>query len=172
MKKIVLIILWIATFFAMYKTGATGNQLINAETPLGIINMELAFTSSNMETVYNSWLKNNDMSAGFNSTYWDFLFLVCYGTLLWYLASYFATYFKKLKSIHIIGLLCSKLAIVAALLDIIENIGIFYFLNGGLNNIIVLAISIISAIKWIFALLALLYCLAIGLFWLKKQVLK
>lgn len=70
------------------------------------------------------------------------------------------------------GLMLANGAIVAGMLDIMENAGMLFTLQGNINNAVLSLTTTVSIIKWVLALAAVAYLLVFGaayLFRLKKN---
>ena len=63
----------------------------------------------------------------------------------------------------------AKGAILAGLLDIVENAGMLFPLHGNINNSILLLTTAVSIIKWILALAAVAYLLVFGAGYLSRK---
>jgi len=166
MKKYLLLILLIGTgvmIVVMTKTGAT---LKTPATPRGILDLEFASNSSKVAIVTTAWAGDN-IGAAKTNTYLDFLFLIFYSLFLFFTCKKIA----RLSSgwFSNTGLLFAKGALIAGLLDVLENSGMLYnlsFSNG--PGIVALLTTTCSLIKWGLALTAAAYCLT-GLVYIITQ---
>jgi len=160
------------TFVMLYVMASTGKTLKTPATPLGIINLELAFNVSKTNTVMAAWSSTgtanvDNIKVAIKNTWLDFIFLFFYSLFLFYscksISESFSGFLQQLGKVFAI---C---ALNAGLLDIAENAGMLFTLNGFSSNSIALFTAVCSAIKWILALSALAYVVLFGpLFLLKK----
>ena len=160
MKKLLLpffLIGSIAMMFVMVKTGAI---LKTPQAPMGILNLEFAYSTAKTTPIINSWASINHadvITAAKNNTYWDFLFLFFYAGFLFLackkIAANTAGIFSKA------GKLIAQGALLAGCLDIIENTGMLLTLSNQGSSSIALSTTIVSIIKWVLALVAVLYML-------------
>ena len=139
----------------MAKTGAS---LKTPATQKGILDLEFAHNSANTAVVINAWASNStidNIGAAKNNTYYDFIFLFFYALFLFFTC-------KKIAQINNsnIGLLIAKGALGAGVLDIFENVGMLITLSGKSSDSIAMLTTIISAIKWVLAIAAVIYMLA------------
>ncbi len=144
----------------MSKTSAT---LKTPATPLGILNLEFAYNAAKAGTVLNAWQPNERIDnieiAKFN-TWLDFIFLFFYSLFLYKASKMLSGTYKG--TLQKTGLLLANGAILASLLDIMENAGMLFTLQGNINNTILLLTTAVSIIKWILALAAVAYLLIFG----------
>lgn len=144
----------------MSKTSAT---LKTPATPLGILNLEFAYNAAKAGTVLNAWQPNERIDnieiAKFN-TWLDFIFLFFYSLFLYKASKMLSGTYKG--TLQKTGLLLANGAILAGLLDIMENAGMLFTLQGNINNAILLLTTAVSIIKWILALAAVAYLLIFG----------
>lgn len=146
----------------MAKVGA---PLKTENTPLGIINLELAFNGKYASAIRLDWLYSfsgsmSKVAIAIRHTWLDFVFIFFY--------SYFLFYGCKSVSDSLSGFV-SKMgrwiavgALYAGLFDIIENIGILLMMKGYITNGIALATGIFSAVKWVIVVVALGYVALAG----------
>ena len=148
-----------------------GEPLKTKDTPLGILNLEFAYNSAKTATVLDAWVPNppdDRIAIAKHNTWLDFIFLFFYSIFL-FLAStaisrVFGGWFGR------IGKLIAKGAIVAGLLDTVENTGMLLTLSGKGSDAIALCTTICSVIKWALALLAVLYVMTAGLGLLRSRL--
>jgi hypothetical protein len=141
----------------------TGSSLQTKETPLGILHLELPFNKLKADSVLTTW-KNSFNNAGTTNiqvaktnNWWDFLFLIFYSLFLFTAINRLADNFTG--GFGRAGKKLGRLAFVVAALDIAENIGMFQMLDGNVTNGIALFTSICSSIKWLLAIMLVLYIL-------------
>lgn len=150
---------------------STGRTLKTSTTPQGILNLEFAYNSKQVNTVLNAWSParsggTDNIRVAIKNTWLDFIFLFFYSLLLFYacmiISVSFSGFFQKLGSFLAMG------ALNAGLLDIAENAGMLISLNGYTTDVISMFTAICSIIKWLLALSALAYILLAGPFFLYK----
>jgi len=172
MKTINWLFIIAGTFIMMYVMMVTGKTLKTPATPLGILDLEFAYNSSKTAHVVKAWSAINpanidNIKVAIRNTWLDFIFLFFYSLFLFYccrsIAESFSGFLKKTGNIFAVG------ALYAGLLDIAENAGMLLTLNDFSSNNIALFTTVCSVIKWLLALVALIYTLLFGpLFLLKK----
>ena len=131
---------------------------------MGILNLELAFNSSNTATVLNAWAPNetvDNIAVAEKNTWLDFIFIFFYPIFLFLgskaISGSFRGWFGR------VGKLIAKGAIIAGLLDVVENTGMLLTLSGKGSGTIALCTSGSSSIKWALVLLAVLYVITGGI---------
>jgi hypothetical protein len=168
MKKLLLPFLFVGTMFMIFVMGKTGASLKVAHTPKGILDLEFAYNKTKTTSIINAWSLNiivDNISKAKINTYLDFIFLAFYASFLFFGCKKIAESNKSN-----IGLLIAKGALLAGLLDIIENIGMLISLSGYASNTIAIITTFCASIKWILAIIAVLYLLiGILLFAFRKK---
>ena len=148
----------------------TSTTLKTSATPLGILNLEFAYSSTKAGIVLNAWQPNEKIDnievATFN-TWLDFIFLFFYSLFLFTGCKILSANYSG--TIQNAGLMLAKGAILAGLLDIVENVGMLFTLHGNSNNVILLLTTAASIIKWILALAAVAYLLVFGAGYLARK---
>ena len=160
MKKLLLPFFLIGTIALMVVMAKTGAVLKTPEAPNGILNLEFAYNTTKTTPIINSWasISHTDViTAAKINTYWDFLFLFFYADFLFLACKKIAA--KTSGSFSRAGKLIAKGALWAGFLDIIENAGMLLTLNNQGSSTIALCTTVISIIKWMLALVAVLYVL-------------
>jgi len=173
MKQINWFFLVAGTFVMIYVMSVTGKSLKTPATPLGILNLELAYNSSKINTVLIAWSgsgenETNRISAAKKNTWLDFIFIFFYALFLFYSCITISDSFTGLT--RSLGRFFAAGALNAGLLDIAENAGMLMTLNGFSSNSIALLTAICSAIKWSLALAALFYVLFLGPLYLLRKM--
>ena len=173
MKKTLIFLFFAGTIgmiFIMSDTGKTLSQ--PAATPHGILHLELAYNKASTDTIMKAWETGgsgmiDNIAAAKNNTHWDFVFLFFYGGFLFLfcrqLAGSFNGFLKKAGNIFAVA------ALLAALLDVGENIGMLQTLSGKGSDSIAMFTAICSGIKWVLVLLSILYALVAGAGWIYKK---
>ena len=174
MKKYAIPFFLIGSLLMIYVMVKTGAPLKTLATPNGILDLEFAYNTEKTAIVTNAWAITGPVdiiaAAKFN-TWLDFIFLFFYSIFL------FLTSKKIYRSFSgkfgQAGKTIAKGALLAGMLDIIENAGMLTTLSGNGSGLISFMTSFCSVIKWTLAIMAVLYVLtgAIGLLRakLKKQ---
>jgi hypothetical protein len=160
MKKLLLPFFFLGTIAMMVVMSRTGAILKTPETPMGILNLEFAYSTAKTTPVINSWASLNKadvIAAAKNNTYWDFVFLFFYAGFLFLACKKIAA--KISGPVSKAGNLIAKGALVAGFLDILENTGMLLTLSNQGSSNIAFATTFVSVIKWGLALIAVLYVL-------------
>ena len=172
MKNINWLFIVAGTFIMIYVMTSTGKTLKTPATPLGIINLELAYNVAKTNTVIAAWSATpnadiDNIKVAIKNTWLDFIFLFFYSLFLFYSCKSMAESFSG--PLQKLGKFFAIAALNAGLLDIAENAGMLFTLNGFSSNSIALFTATCSAIKWVLALSALAYVVLFGpLFLIKK----
>ncbi len=152
----------------MAKTGA---PLKTPATPLGILDLEFAYTDIKTTTIINAWYEESHphkIFVAIYNTFWDFLFLFFYAGFLFLACKKIALNVKGTASK--IGNLIARGAIVAGILDVFENIGMLLSLHGHIHQVISFLTVFFSVIKWGLAIIAVLYVLTGLLQWAFQKI--
>jgi hypothetical protein len=163
MKKYLLLFLLMGTVVMMVVMAKTGASLATKDTPIGILNLELPFNKLKADSVVTAWKTSFDKNGTVNiqvaktNTWWDFLFMIFYSSFLFVAVTKLADNFNG--GFGRAGKNLAKAAFIVAALDIAENIGLFQMLNGNITHGIALFTSICSTIKWLLAIVIVLYML-------------
>lgn len=164
MRNIIFPFLFIGSMamaFIVTKTGATLNT---EKTPHGILDLELAYSVSKVETVINAWTPSdinpiNNIAVAKTNTWWDFVFLIFYAPFLFTLCKKISRSYKTNSLVSKAGNLFANAILIAGMLDVVENIGIFQSLNGNIGHGIALLTASASLIKWMLVIGCLLFIL-------------
>jgi len=160
MKKILIPLFILGTGFMMYIMSQTSTLLKTPETKAGIINLELANTTSKTSAILTAWAPTattNRIEVAKINTYWDLLFLFFYAGLLYLLCHFIAD--NTAGAIARAGRLVANAAIVAGICDVMENTGMLFSLNGLVSPIVSGCTAFFSVIKWGLVVIAILYVL-------------
>lgn len=156
MQKSKFIISILGTLVMIYIMAVTGSKLKTDATPNGIINLEFANTTTKAATVLNAW-KGDLISTAKINTYWDFAFLFFYGFLFYTICRWIQQK-QPLTRIGKLGNYFAKLSIIAALLDVVENVFMLKVLANQHSEFQLVIMSLASYTKWFFVALIILYC--------------
>lgn len=143
--------------FVMAKTGAT---LKTAATPHGILDLEFAYNTAKAASIMQAWAPTTELdniTAAKINTYWDFLFLFCYAGFLFLACKRIAA--KTGAGFSKAGSIVAKGAIAAGFLDILENSGMLLTLSGQGSAAIAFCTTVAALVKWVLAIMAVLYVL-------------
>jgi len=160
MKKLLLPVFFTGTIVMMIVMAKTGAPLKTSATPHGILDLEFAYNTAKTSVVMNAWAAGNgtdNIAAAGTNTWFDFLFLFFYSIFLFLACKRIA------QNIHgpvaRAGNLVAKAALLAGFLDVLENIGMLITLGGNTSGTIALLTTFFSMVKWVLALIAVLYVL-------------
>lgn len=132
----------------------TGHPLKTPTTPSGILTLEFANTAAKVQSIVDAWQpvnnrgRSNIAQARLN-TYWGFVFILFYSSLLYYWNRYYSRTTIKYR---FIGKVVGLITILAGILDIVENLGMFKSLSGNISTSNSQLTSVCATIK--FCLLA------------------
>ena len=126
-------------------------------SPRGIIDMELACTPFRAAQLYNAW-QPLLIERAITNTYIDFIFILCYGTLLCCLcllvSSYFGALWRRAGKWLAVGML------VAAFFDVVENILMLKILRGSMGPELVASTYMFAFVKFALVITGILYIIA------------
>jgi len=160
MNKIILLVFLIGTLVMMIVMSRTGAPLKTSATPNGILNLEFAYDTTRVNAIITAWSSTpgvDTIDAAKKNTYLDFIFIFFYALFL-YLASMklnekFGGKFGKA------GKWIGRGALLAGGLDVLENAGMLVSLSGHTSDPVVLFTVICAVLKWLLAVVAVLYVL-------------
>jgi hypothetical protein len=171
-KLPVLIFLAAGSLIMMKVMVQTGATLKTPSTPLGILNLEFAYTAEKALAVILAWtglIPADNVLAAIVNTWLDFIFLLFYSLFLYQACRMLSL--KHTRLLSTAGHFIAKGALIAGLLDVFENIGMLLTLNGYISNTVALLTFLFSIVKWLLVLAAVLYILIAGLWLLYGKVL-
>ena len=150
----------------IYVMAKTGAPLKTIATPHGILDLEFAYDTAKTNTVINAWSVKDPADiivAAKINTWLDFIFLFFYSIFLFLAAKKLSVSFGG--GFGKAGKIVAKGALLAGILDVFENAGMLTTLSGHGSGAISFITASCSVIKWILAIIAVLYVLtgAIGL---------
>jgi len=158
-----LIILLAGTLLMTAVMTIHGAPLKTPGTPKGILNLEFAYNTAQAASVLNAWAAtsntNNVFQAKMN-TWLDFIYLLFYSLFFFHACKFLANSLSGF--LQITGSLMAKAALMAGMLDILENTGMLLTLNGHLSQYTTLLTFIFSISKWILVIAAILYVALMG----------
>ena len=157
MKKYTIPFFLLGSLVMIYVMTKTGAPLKTPETPHGILDLEFAYNTAKATTVIDVWIPSDNIAAAKLNTWLDFLFLFFYSPFLFLASKKIAEIFQG--TIAKAGQLIAKGALLAGLLDILENTGMLLTLHNHTSASITFLTTFFSVIKWGLALIAVLYVL-------------
>ncbi len=152
--KLLLILSAICTAISMFILVMHGQALKTPETPMGIIDLELARTTERASQIYLAWSPALT-SLAIKNTYIDFLFLTSYGLLLFSLCSTVLIWYKGFW--RLTGRWLSIAMIIAAFFDCFENILMIKILKGSLGKELVASTFMFASVKFLLVAVGILY---------------
>jgi len=159
-----LLLLVAGTFIMMTVMAKTGATLKTPATPKGILDLEFAYNQTKVATVVTAWSDNssvNNIRVAKENTWLDFIFIFFYSLLLSQACSMIAI--SGQGFLFTMGRLLAKAALIAGLLDVLENIGMLITLSGNGSAICAALTAFSSILKWGIVILIVLYILITGL---------
>ena len=162
--KMCLLLLVAGTLIMMIVMAKTGATLKTPATPKGILDLEFAYSQTKVATVMTAWADNgsiNNVRVAKENTWFDFIFIFFYSLLLSRVCNMIAISSQGLWSGT--GRLLAKAALIAGLLDVLENIGMLITLGGHRSGIYAAFTAFSSILKWGIVIITLLYILIAGL---------
>ncbi len=166
MKKYSIPFFLLGTLVMIYVMSKTGSPLKTIATPHGILDLEFAYNTIKTNIVINAWSVKDPVdifAAAKINTWLDFIFLFFYSIFLFLAAKKISASFGG--RFGKAGKIVAKGALLAGILDVFENAGMLATLSGHSSGAISFFTGFCSVIKWILAIIAVLYVLtgAIGL---------
>jgi hypothetical protein len=167
MNKLLIPFFILGTIAMILVMGNTGKPLKTATTPSGILHLEFAYDTVQVNKTLAAW-KTNDhpdkIDAAVLNTYWDFLFIFFYAGLLYLSGKKLSGIYREGTGFEKAGKRIALLALVAGLLDIIENGCMLQSLNGNVQNWLAKTATVCASVKFTFLLIAVLYiCISLPL---------
>jgi hypothetical protein len=169
-KKYRLLLLFAGVLAMMVVMAISGATLNTPKTPYGILNLEFAYNSAKATYVINAWtgiIPIDNVFAAIINTWLDYIFLFFYSLFLYHLCKWLSNYFSG--TLLMTGRFLAKAALVAGVLDMLENAGMLITLHGHISDTTTLLTALSSSIKWLLVLAILLYILITGTLILYKK---
>ena len=139
---------------------------------MGILNLEFAYNIAKTTGIIEAWRSTgepNNILAAIYNTFYDFLFLFFYAGFLFLACNKIAENIKGPASKA--GKLIARGALLAGILDILENTGMLISLHDHVSAAVSFLTVFFSVIKWALAIIAVLYVLT-GLVQMAYQKIK
>ncbi len=160
MKKLQIPFFILGTIAMIIVMGKTGKPLKTPLTTAGIVNLEFAYNTVKVDSVFKAWdygSTSSKIDIAKANTYWDFLFIFFYAGLLFLWSRHLSDIYRDGTGFNKAGKLFAKLALTAGLLDVIENICMLQSLNGNINNGFALTATICASLKFLFLFITVMY---------------
>ncbi len=164
MQKFIFPFLFIGSITMACIVTMTGTPLTTDKTPHGILDLELAYNVSKVDTVIKAWSPSpmntvSKIDVAKINTWWDFLFLLFYAPFLFMVCKKISRSYRTGSMVSKAGIFFAKAILIAGIFDAIENIGMFQSLNGNISSTIALYTASVSFIKWGIVVCCLLFIL-------------
>lgn len=160
MKKLLIPFFILGTVAMIIVMGKTGKPLKTTSTPMGIVNLEFAYNTVKVDSVFKAWdagSVNSKIDIAKTNTYWDFLFIVFYAGLFFLWSRHLSNIYREGTGFNKAGKLFAKLALTAGMLDVIENICMLQSLNGNTSNGFTLIATVCASLKFCFLFVTVMY---------------
>ncbi len=131
-----------ATLVYSIELGRQGADLKNSVAPHGIVSYELAASPARSDEIRTSWILGSKLETAETQLSWDFGFLLLYPLPFSLLCAQVAR--RSDWRAARIGNRLSRLALIAAPLDALENIVLLHFLDHGATGSV--AVSSLAAL--------------------------
>ena len=142
-----------------------GGTLKTKDSPRGIIDLEFADTPQRLHELLSRW----DISVVKMNIWLDFLFIVSYVLFLSIAAELCAEKWPEASVPRKAGLFFAKIAYVAGILDIAENLLMLQSIQGNYTNISLQLTFYCAATKFVLAALIIVYLVASIPFVIRKK---
>lgn len=129
-------------------------------SPMGIVSLELARNPEQVKNIVTAWKTDGLIATARLNIWLDFLFIPFYSLLFYTLCGSISV--RSNGQVAKIGVMLAFAALIAGLLDILENLLMLFSLNGIFNYITVILTSFFASSKFILLGLALLYVIPFG----------
>ena len=163
MRKYSLLFFFIGAITMAVIVTMSGDKLKTDATPHRILDLEFAYNIAKTAKVLDAWTPVSPfdrIAIAKQNTWLDFIFLFFYSIFLFLASKAISRLFGG--SFGRAGKLIARGALIAGLLDILENTGMLITLSGSGSDTIALFTTICSVAKWLLALVAVLYVLMAG----------
>lgn len=160
MKRYSYWILLSGTLLMIVVMAMTGASLKTPDTPGGIIDLEFARNTTQVNEVLKAWTPTSsidNIKAAKLNTWLDFIFLFFYSFFLAASCNRMALALQGTGGRA--GMLMAQAALLAGFLDILENAGMLISLNGTVSNNIAMLTWCFSLLKWAMVVMVIVYLL-------------
>lgn len=136
-------------------------RLETTASPLGIVSLEFASTEKAVTEITSTWQQEGLLARARTNIWIDFLFIPFYAMLFYTLCGSISVRSKDLTAKA--GVFLAFGALIAGLLDILENILMLLALNGHTSTASASLTALLAGVKFLFLALALLYVIPLGI---------
>lgn len=148
------------TIVFAYIMSTTGSTLFTSKAKHGIVSLEIAVDKSAADGIQSEWEsiqhgKYNNAELAIINTKWDFGFLFFYSFLIYVSLKWVAQKNNTASQLSRIAFYAAPFALLAGMLDVIENAGMLQTLEGRSSELIVKITYWSSLCKWTLLLLLL-----------------
>lgn len=160
MKKLLVPFFILGTIAMILVMGRTGKPLKTPSTPSGILHLEFAYDTARVNNTLAAWKTTehpDTLNTARVNTYWDFLFIFFYSGLLFLASRKLSGIYTEGTGFNKAGKRIAQLALLAGVLDIIENSCMLQSLNGNLQNWLALTATVCASVKFTLVLVAVMY---------------
>ena len=158
--KLRLIISLVLTILLAYLLRRQGAALMTPVSPLGIIDLEFAWTAEKLSQLQLFWQRE----VLSKNIYIDFAFLIAYGVFLYTACHWRALVIRNEKAAGVFA----TLAVTAASLDLLENFLMLLVWYGRFQPFVLKIIAVVAAIKFLLVMAVLVFLL-LSFFMKKKE---
>jgi hypothetical protein len=136
-------------------------RLETAASPLGIVSLEFASTETAVSEITSAWRQEGMLARARTNIWIDFLFIPFYAMLFYTLCGSISVRSKDF--IAKAGVFLAFGALIAGLLDVLENILMLLALNGYASTVSASLTAFLAGGKFLLLALALLYVVPLGI---------
>jgi hypothetical protein len=163
-RRAIFVPLFVLTIVVMITLNVEGAPLTTEAAPLGIISFEFAGDTSTAQAILDSWDGPTRVRAGFSLGF-DFVFLILYSTTIACACAWIANGARDTSPLlATLGLVLAWGQWLAALLDAVENVGLWITLSNGPSAVWLQTAWWCAAAKFTLVILGLLYTI-LGAAW-------
>jgi NADH:ubiquinone oxidoreductase subunit K len=152
----------VATLILGWLLSHNGVALRNADAPMSIMSLELAWHTAAAQRIVASWKNVHPVPQ----ILWDFLFIVAYAYLLFALgitAAHYANYRNRPLLARIAGY-AALAGLFAGACDVLENFGLLWMIGIGAQQPVPFLTSLFATVKFLLIFVAFVVSLA-ALLW-------
>lgn len=154
----------IGTIVFVYIMSTTGATLFTSKAKHGIVSLEIAVDKSAADSIQSEWKsiqhgKYNNAELAITNTKWDFGFLFFYSFLIYVSLKWVAGKNYLQTRLSQLAFYAAPFALLAGMLDVIENAGMLQTLEGKSTELIVKVTYWSSLFKWSLLILLILILL-------------
>jgi len=161
MINIRIILFLLAATLGLFLLLRVQGKLETPASPLGILSMEFATQPHRVTEIKTAWDAEGMTGRAKNNIWIDFLFIPFYAMLFYTLCGSISVRMQGFPAK--LGIFLAFGALVAGLLDVLENIFMLFALQGHYGGFSALATSLLAGAKFLLLALAALYVVPLGL---------